>query len=395
MIKGILVTGLLSAFILMVSCRQEASPINGCIEIDVENLPIIDIFATTGVPDSCEFIRLETNENCLIEYISEITITDSLVVVGESFLNRLHIFTRQGEHINTIKAGRGAKESSLFMLWYVDTIKDRISNLDVNTGKWIYYSFNGEFIEEVSMDSEVYNRVKPSRIADIYPLDSENYLAVYSDYDDVDYKFYLMSRKDMSIVDSFVEQRHWKYLDFQNSFVSISGGDRELTFSPLFDTVYMVGDNNQIKPCYVMNGPRKSLTNEVYAKLSPSVDIEKDPFIYLNLGYSFGIVSMYATTDYVCVYLYGKEQETYRVVINRNNNSATKQIFTPESNRGGYIPFMFNGVTKDGFVTTISPSDIVDNIDAPFVQKHAQLREICKSVNEDDNPIIGIYYIKK
>lgn len=395
MIKAILFTGLLSAFILMVSCRQEASPINGCIEIDVESLPNIDIFATTGVPDSCEFICLETNEECLLEYISEIAITDSLVVVGEFFLNRLHIFTRQGEHINTIKAGRGAKESSVFMLWYVDTIKDRISNLDVNTGKWIYYSFNGEFIEEVSMDSEVYNRVKPSRIADILPLDSENFLAVYSDYDDVDYKFYLLSRKDMSIVDSFVEQRHWKYLDFQNSFVSISGGDSGLTFSPLFDTVYMVGDNNQIKPCYVMNGPRKPLTNEVYAKLSPSVDIEKDPFIYFNLGYSFGIVSMYATTDYVCVYLYGKEQETYRVVINRNNNSATKQIFTPESNRGGYIPFMFNGVTKDGFVAIISPSDIVDDIDTPFVQKHAQLREICKSVNEDDNPIIGIYYIEK
>ena len=104
-------------------------------------------------------------------------------------------------------------------------------NLDLYTGSWMHYTYRGEHIETIPMSDSLYMELKPECIADIKPIDSDHFLAVYSDYPDIEYKYYLLSRKDMSVVDSFVKTRHFEGLEFQASTLSVVGVDEVLTFA--------------------------------------------------------------------------------------------------------------------------------------------------------------------
>ena len=86
----------------------------------------------------------------------------------------------------------------------------------------------------------------------------------------------------------------------------------------------------------------------------------------------------------------------YRVVVDLHDNSVTKTnlSFFAETDRA-YLPFSFQSTYGDGFVALIKPTDMIECVDDEFVNGHAELNSICATLKEDDNPIIGIYYIKK
>ena len=119
--KGI---GLVLLIIIMVvGCKSAPSPHNsGYIDLYLEDMPTMDLLAKSGEPDSCEFIALETREECLIDMIDEVVVTDSIILVHGSFEMVLHIFDRKGRYINTISGGRGPGEPETLRVWYIDTM---------------------------------------------------------------------------------------------------------------------------------------------------------------------------------------------------------------------------------------------------------------------------------
>ena len=60
-----------------------------------------------------------------------------------------------------------------------------------------------------------------------------------------------------------------------------------------------------------------------------------------------------------------------------------------------YNRIILSGSSDDGFIGFVSPVNLIKDKDKSFVQNHLQLREICMNLKEDDNPIIGIYYVKE
>ncbi len=382
--------------VLLVGCKGEPSPQNNnTIVINVAELPDDDILATNGEPDSCEFIPLETNENALLQCIDEVVITDSIIVVHEAFALNLYLFDRNGKYINKISGGRAPGEPQTLRVWYVDTVQGRLSNLDLYTGSWYHYTLSGEHIETLPMSDSLYKVLKPECIADIRPIDSEYFLVVYSDYPDIEYKYYVLSRKDMSVVDSFVKQRDWKYLRFQNNTSSIVGADRLLVCSPAYDTVYTLNSDNQVVPKYSVNGVRKPVTPEVYKKITESIDIESDPFPFFKLNYSLGVSSVAATKNHVCIYINGLDQDVYAIMGDLSTNRFSKRLLGNRLTQLSYYPDLLLSATDNGFLGIVSPMELINEKDSPFVQGHSQLRDICKTLKEDDNPIIGIYYVKK
>ena len=380
--------------VLLVGCKSAPSSRNrGYVDLNLKDMPNVDILATNGEPDSCEFIPLETNEKCLLEWIDEIVVTDSIIVLHGPFAMQLHIFDRRGAYINTIHAGRGPEEPSTLRVWYVDTVKERISNLDLYTGSWMHYTYRGEHIETIPMSDSLYKELKPECIADIKPIDSDHFLAVYSDYPDIEYKYYVLSRKDMSVVDSFVKTRHFEGLEFQASTLSVVGVDEVLTFANKSDTIYAFNEKNEILPKYVVHGDRKPITPEVYDKFLGMAASDR-VFGLFEQGYSMGIGIMMATRNHLCFYINGLGQDGYRVIGNTSTNSFTKVLYNNEHEVRSYYTGEFRGATDDGFIGFISPMELLKDKDKPFVQGHPQLREICKTLKEDDNPIIGIYYVK-
>lgn len=380
----------------MAGCNGAPSPHNsGYIDLYLKDMPTVDLLAQSGEPDSCEFIALETREECLIDMIDEVVVTDSMILVHGPFETVLHIFDRKGKYINTISGGRGAGEPETLRVWYVDTTNNRISNLDLYSGSWMHYTFAGEYIETVPMDDSLRKILRPEYIADIVPINNEHFLAVYSDGSTIDYKFYLLLRKDMSVVDGFVKQRHWEGLNFQNSSVSIVGVEEFMTFLPMNDTIYSLNGDNKILPKYVVHGERKPLTSQVIDIVN-NTPVEDRLFYLFNNDYSMGVSMVYATKNHICMYINGINQNTYRIIGNIAKNTFSKMLM-PESQEDllSYKTQWFRGSTDDGFIGIIYPMYLIKEKDAFFVQNHLQLREICMNLKEDDNPIIGIYYVKE
>lgn len=382
--------------IMVVGCNGAPSPHNsGYIDLYLKDMPTVDLLAQSGEPDSCEFIALETREECLIDMIDEVVVTDSIILVHGPFEMVLHIFDRKGKYINTISGGRGAGEPETLRVWYVDTTNNRISNLDLYSGSWMHYTFAGEHIETIPIDDSLRKILSPEYIADIAPIDDEHFLAVYSDGSTIDHKFNILSRKDMSVVDGFVKQRHWEGFDFQCSSVSIVGVGEFMSFAPMYDTIYSLNADYKVRPKYVVHGERKPITSQVIDVVNNMSPADRLFYIF-NQNYSIGIGMAYATKNYICMYINGLNQRCYRIIGNLATNSFSK-LLLPESDEDiqSYNTQWFRGSTDDGFIGFVSPVNLIKDKDKSFVQNHLQLREICMNLKEDDNPIIGIYYVKE
>ena len=76
-------------------------------EVYVPDLVEDDGFTTNGVPDSCDFIKLESNDSILINFIAQIQFADSLIFIQDFGSNgsRLLIFDSKGNFKYKIDKG--------------------------------------------------------------------------------------------------------------------------------------------------------------------------------------------------------------------------------------------------------------------------------------------------
>ncbi len=110
----------------------------------------------SSVGKKITYIPLETNPNCLIQYIRKVELSDSNIFVKD--FNKLYVFDRTGKFIRQIGAyGRGPEEQLFLMNFCIDEIKKEIYVISL-PGKLDIYSFNGDHIKSAKLD------FKPSQV---------------------------------------------------------------------------------------------------------------------------------------------------------------------------------------------------------------------------------------
>jgi hypothetical protein len=144
-------------------------------EINYENiLGNKKMVPLSQIASKVEYIKLETNKECLIRGIKQCFFTGNLIFIN----NRDHIlkFSREGKFIQKIgKPGRGPGEIDLIKTMTLLPDKKMIA-VQLNAKKeMLYFSFNGEVVKTVNIPAAQYIKVmNDGRLIAYYVADGSN-----------------------------------------------------------------------------------------------------------------------------------------------------------------------------------------------------------------------------
>ncbi len=187
MIKKILIM-LLFIVPMLVSCIESINKIDSRSnsinskthnDIDQSNLITIDLdeeYPKTSLSieeiANVEYLQLETTNNAFISSVSNIAMSNKLIIICDRLLGEIFLFDRKGKYLNTISnRGNGPNEYNSISNFCVDFNKEEIYVCDYQLKyRILTYSFEGEFIRS----TKLIDRIWPETI---YSCD-ENYFIV-------------------------------------------------------------------------------------------------------------------------------------------------------------------------------------------------------------------------
>jgi len=142
---------ILSTILFILSCRNFDHYNHGLIyHVDLEK----DINSISSVPLSnlgskLEYVTLETNPACMIQEISDVSVSDSFLFVRDRY--RLFLFNRRGKFIKLIGSqGRGPGEYNIIWDFAVDGTSKEVYVL-ASGRKILVYDFDGKFVRDLML----------------------------------------------------------------------------------------------------------------------------------------------------------------------------------------------------------------------------------------------------
>ena len=107
----------------------------------------------SDVIDTIEYIPLETNERCLIGYITKIIpVGDIIVVVDNERANRVFLYDMNGKFIRQISSRGDSPESYVSLRDVaIDKQGGRVFILDAATMRLLMFSMDGNFIKSMKL----------------------------------------------------------------------------------------------------------------------------------------------------------------------------------------------------------------------------------------------------
>ncbi|WP_158870418.1 6-bladed beta-propeller [Maribellus comscasis] len=108
------------------------------------------IYPLSAVAESVEYLPLETNNECLLANIVDVTVTSKDIIVGV-YEGLCYHFNRQGKFLNVIGSiGKGPKEFTKLITCVVDTANRWVYAVDWY--KLVKFDFEGNFLEKYNFE---------------------------------------------------------------------------------------------------------------------------------------------------------------------------------------------------------------------------------------------------
>lgn len=367
-------------------------------EVYVPDLVEDDGFTTNGVPDSCDFIKLESNDSILINFIAQIQFADSLIFIedaGSINGSRLLIFDSKGNFKYKIdESGRENPHLSYISEFYIDEVNDRIG----------IYNAIEECISEVSYDGKIERVIPLEKIREenvglrsierVSLVDQSTLLFLCnSDRDGYDMRAYFIDREDVRVKDTQIENfcNHGVLIASIDNF--LRAGNNIFLIAHMNDTLYRYrSDLGIFYPELVAKVEKESLSKEKISEINSMIDRGKADFRYFQ-PFSRGIGTVYYTDSHVLLYTdLNEKQEQYRVLYNYNTGKISKTTLKITDVPKSYQPSLFISATNKGFVCSMPAHKLLEDSNDTYVQDNAQLQKIVSETKDDDNPIIAIFY---
>lgn len=231
-----------------------------------------------GLVDSLYYIELEVTDKSIIGEIAHIVI-DEYIFLLDRKNQSINSYTKQGQFVSALSyVGDGPGEYIRIDDFFIDPMKKNINVLDGTKNKIISYSFEGKFIEEVTIPLEK-GLSKVIIFEGQYYFDqryrrnskneSYNLIVMDSLYNIINKEFYYDSYLDMT-------------LGLRRSLSIVSD---TLTYMPLYsDIVYNINRDGVISPRYSFDfGKKQTNLSYVFSELD-------DPMAFIRgLEHSGGI----------------------------------------------------------------------------------------------------------
>ena len=313
-------------------------------------------------------IKLETNDDCLIQRISKIQYYDSKLFILDIAVNSVLIFNEDGSFYKKLsKAGQGPGEYIQLIDFFIQD--NFLYVMDFSSQSILKYDFDFHFLEKYKYKTFGSQLIRKDGLFWLYNEPS---------YQENDCQFTCLNEKDETL-NQFLPRKNlpnkFKWGDV-NVFAIVN--NNLLYASPMYNSIIYHEINNNFVPVYEIrfnknNFPKDENIND-YDIFSPS-------FNY-TLKWNFFVSNKYLIFDYMynynrrhCFYNLKNRETNFGVV---NNDIIKEFFFFP---RWGNDDYLFQEVAshhvKEDFI---------------FLSNY---NEKIKEIQEDDNPVIIMYVLKK
>lgn len=338
-------------------------------------------------PDSVEIVKLETAQECLMGVVKRIYVVDSLLFISDSN-EKLFVFDRSGKFRNTIGTlGRGNDELLSMVDFCVDALKRNVYVFDLLRKKIFKYDFQGHLLDKLRFENEVVNHT-----GHIYWMPDGNIVAELDYFPESNYHYAILDRNN----DYQVKNYACPYgipstlpVAFDHTMQSCRG-DHCWMLTLLSDTIYRYADG-EIVPAMVVKSNARPVTAEVLSGQNWETAFHADADL-LRWGYSTGISKIWAT-DRFLYFTYRDMKDWYVVCWDRITCKGYKYKQYPRGNI--FMPGGFIATCADAFIGAVSALDFLTPPEGVGGKERAQWKEWIKGIQEDDNPILLLYYVRK
>lgn len=345
--------------------------------------------------EDIEYIRPEYPAT-LVDFIFGISVNDDYLLLEVK--NRLLCYTREGKFIREIgRIGQGPKEH-LGIRSHALYNNLVIINSNYNR-KVLWYNTNGDYLKQTPVSDNV-NKIN---LLDTNRIGIHLHHGVSIDKPDI-FVTGIIDKNGDTIQLKKDEPYYPKGMAPSPSIWSYSDTVRVLTC--INDTVYSV-TRNEILPAYFVNFGKYKVTQGAFEDVRLLQD-ERSKYIQS--------LSFCETSRYVLI-MFQYDNKRWVAVYDKRTTEISAWSIKPEIvNKygllkgggwindidGGVAPTYFNSVSNNYFAINVQPEDLkalfIENkkyISDKYPDKQQNLDKLIHSLNDDENPIIILYKLKK
>ena len=333
---------------------------------------------------SVDFVKLETNENCILNDVAKIEIDDSLVFI-EDYMQRLYLFNKQGAFLCKIGTKGGAENEYVTLFDFVlDRDKKQLYIVDSAKGKILVYDYYGKFIEKKDIElTSLSNSIKVAFIDD-------NHLATINfNSPEERTNFSILDIKSQSVSD-YIEYISIGNIRSHNDVGRTTYHSSNLLLcAELSDTIY-TSENGKIRPKYVFNS---------FARHATKDDIEEGKYDFgaqpaselLSKGISAGIKNLYSTDQFL-YFQYRTKEGYYRIFFNTEKSKGYKFDITNNLDADNSALWNYlKSSSKDAFVCALPVGEFLSK--ESVRNSYMELNNLLSHSTEEDNPILAFFNV--
>lgn len=354
-------------------------------------------FSLSEIASQIKYVKLETNEKCVIARIKKLLIDGEYVfIVSHQGMNsRLFLFTSAGKFVNEIgSTGRGPGQFSTVLDFTLDRSKKIIYILDT-MGKIFSYDYSGKYMNTIKLDT------RPESIAcsnealflftawpDYYQ--NKGYAIEIKTIGGTPKDIFLLNRKQIKVPGDHGNVVYSYYFYGENA-------DKRICFlEAKFDTLYIIDSNYNIRPKMVLN-----LKNKLPRDLFTMGDYNNAMKMH-NCASRFIMVNDFlfftVTTPEATMYFYRLNLISGELL--KHNFQKDKNFITNDYDGG--LSFKPEGLADNGnLYSTLDCDQLKDRIKNSLQNKKFQnslqtneLNNLVKNSDYTDNPVIMLVKLK-
>lgn len=375
--KYIYIIFCLCAFLGTISCIQEKTeqPIGQKIVFDKSK----DFKDNRKVIESARYLQLETNDSCLISYVSQLFCTSKEIIIFDMHSQNVFVFDYNGRFLRKIqKQGQGPGEYAMIMSIAVDEASDEIQIVDSGNRILCYKLSTFDFLNGYTIDAISVQKYKNNGffLYNALPINNAGH----------SYNSHLVYYEDGKIKNEYIP------IDFASGYLMEPNyrfykfNGNVFFYPPFQPCVYKLSDT-ECKCCYdIQYGsytfPPLDYLNSCDKNENYILNLRKENYVYSTQIFENEVflLSTYYVGLRAYIGIYNKDTK-------QNINLLRKDF---ENNPTTIDWLKVIASHKDEFVTILNHSDLIESISEI---KDTNLKNLA-TMPEDSNPILTFIKFK-
>jgi hypothetical protein len=341
--------------------------------------------------DDIKFVKLETNDSCLLTIIKQIEIKDFLIFIRD-FKEGIFVFNTEGKFIAKIgKRGNGAGEYIGLNTFYIEN--NNVVIIDEVKNSLIRYDFKGKHLSTEKFPNEYSFRMSWQAI----PTDDDKLLLYHVINFEENMAYSLINLKNNELIGKYFSYNPLKvnflYPYSEHPMTKTPEGVNFIL--PLCDTIYRY-ENSSFFPRYVVEIPGKMLLR-TQVRENTTLSNNPDIMALTQEGFFTGFYGFFETESHIFLDIKDGGAILGYFLYDKKSKQGNYYLYKPPSKTMDFIPFFrIMASFDDTFVGVFDPNMLLfpDNWEIAG-ETGVQLKKLLSSLLEDDNPVLCFYKLKK